>query len=236
VVAPSEIPRRTSAGVRREYAQLVDELEMLRSAFGLPCTAANRADVTATLAAFECFDRCYDALPTLARQLLGKRIVHGLATGAPDALPIEIAAHVRALHTVFARHGAVARCAALLAEFIATTEIVRTTLDPRRYVAGVGREGVLTSAMVLLLFDHDERWAPFFLQLGVVGNLADKLCDVRHDHARGEIALAPSTRVHARLLAAFVDAAVPLVLRFPRPLALVRWGIDQVRLIGGSQK
>jgi hypothetical protein len=217
--------------IRAEYVELARELPFLRSAFGLPCTDDNRADVTTTLAAFECIDRHYDALISPAqRRALGEQVVAVLATGAHDpALPQELADQVQSLHAVFARHAAAPRCAALLAEFVVATERVRGAHGARDYVRGVRAEGELTSAMVLLLLDSDARFAAFFLRLGVVGNLVDKLCDVRDDHARGEIAIAPSAGVHLRLAAAFARAAIPLVVGFPRPLALARWGLRYLR-------
>jgi hypothetical protein len=79
--------------------------------------------------------------------------------------------------------------------------------------------------MVLILLGGGDRFARFFLRLGVVGNLVDKLVDVREDHALGEISVAPTIGVHARLLAELIRAAVPLVIEFPRRFALARWGV-----------
>jgi len=218
----------SAASIRPEYVALAGELPFLRSAFGLPCTQANRDDVAATLAAFECIDRHYDAQAD-GRRALGEAIVAALRGDAAE-LAEELADQVCTLRAVFEQHAAAARCAQLLAEFFVATERVRGAHDPNDYVHGVREEGHLTSAMVLLLLDSDPRFESFFLRLGVVGNLVDKLCDVRDDHARGEIAIAPSARVHLQLAAAFTRAAIPLVIAFPRPLALARWGLRFWRL------
>jgi hypothetical protein len=222
----------SAAEVRPEYVALADHLEFLCGAFGLACTRAHRADVAATLAAFECMDRHYDAVvDSKARCALGRRMVDAFAGDAPaSSLPLELAGHVSALRGVFDGHGARAACRDFLSEFFIVTERTRTTRDPREYLRSVRREGFLTSAMVvLLLHDDDARFRSFFLQLGVVGNLVDKICDVRDDYARGEIAVPPSLEVHARLLAAFVISAAPLLVSFPRPIALTRWGLGYLR-------
>ncbi|CAN5910150.1 hypothetical protein BH11MYX2_BH11MYX2_07960 [soil metagenome] len=216
-----------AGGIRPEYVALADHLEFLRGAYALPCTTRHRADVTTTLSAFECIDRHYDGLSAGGpRRELGAQIVHMLG-GAEETLPAELEAHVRALRAVFAAHGASARLAELLAEFFVATERVRGTPEPSEYVDQVRREGHLTSAMVLLLLEPDRsgRFARFFLRLGVVGNFVDKLVDVRDDHAQGETSVSPTLGVHARLLAELMRAAVPLVLEFPRRLALARWGV-----------
>jgi hypothetical protein len=221
-------------GVRPEYVALADHLEFLRAAYRLPCTERHRREVTTTLAAFECIDRHYDALASGApRQALGAQIVQKLRGGG-EILPAELDAHVHSLRDVFARHGASDRLAALLEQFFVATERVRQTPEPREYVDQVRREGHLTSAMVLLLLDArpGDRFERFFLRLGVVGNLVDKLVDVREDHALGEISVSPTVGVHARLLAELIRASVPLILEFPRRLALARWGVGvTVRLL-----
>jgi hypothetical protein len=212
-------------GVRPEYVALADHLEFLRGAYRLPCTTRHRTEVASTLSAFECIDRHYDGLSAgEPRRDLGARIVRMLE-GSDETLPAELDEHVRALRSVFAAHGFADTLATLLEEFFVATERVRTTPSHREYVDQVCREGHLTSAMVLLLLGENARFARFFLRLGVVGNLVDKLVDVREDHALGEISVAPTIGVHARLLTELVRAAVPLVLEFPRRIALARWGV-----------
>ena len=222
----------SSPAIRPEYVALANELDFLRSAFRLPCSDRHRADVVATLAAFECIDRHYDATAAGDRRSsLGKLIVDVLGGNASAAaLPSELADHVSSLRATFEAHAAARRCAELLAEFFATTERVRTTRAPREYLDNVRKEGWLTSAMVLLVLDPaDESFAPFFLRLGVVGNLVDKLCDIHDDHALGEIAMAPTAAMYARLLGSFAVNAVRLLATFPRPFALARWGLKYLR-------
>ncbi|HEY4057135.1 MAG TPA: hypothetical protein VGM39_11030 [Kofleriaceae bacterium] len=211
--------------VRPEYVALADHLEFLRGAYRLPCTTRHRTDVATTLSAFECIDRHYDGLSAgEPRRDLGARIVRMLA-GSDQDLPAELESHVRALRAVFAAHDSDKRLATLLEKFFVATERVRTTPSHREYVDQVRREGHLTSEMVLILLGGGDRFARFFLRLGVVGNLVDKLVDVREDHALGEISVAPTIGVHARLLAELIRAAVPLVIEFPRRFALARWGV-----------
>jgi hypothetical protein len=214
---------------RPEYVALADELAFLREAFELPCTEVHRAQVGTALGSFECIDRYYDAESiSPRRRALGDDVISVVAGGESAApLPAELVEQLHGLREVFHAHDARAPIAELLARFVDATERVRNTLEPSEYVAAVEEEGRLTSEMVLLLFDGDpprSRFAEFFVRLGIVGNLVDKLCDARDDFARGEVALRPGAAVHARLCAAFVHHATLLVARFPRRVALVRWG------------
>jgi len=179
-----------------------------------------------TLAAFECIDRHYDAVgDAIARRALGAAIVDTLR-GEPAVDARELRGHVDRLRALLETHAAIDRCAELMRRFIDATEQVRGARSAASYVAAVRDEGRLTSEMVLLLLEpeRDVAFARFFSALGVVGNLVDKLCDVREDHRAGEVALRPGVRVHARLAAAFVRGAATTLAAFPRRLALVAWG------------
>ncbi len=138
----------------------------------------------------------------------------------------ELRRHVDRLRAVLELHRAIEPCAELMRRFIDATERVRAARSAASYVAGVRDEGRLTSEMVLLLLAQEDEagFARFFVTLGVVGNLVDKLCDVRGDHRSGELALRPGVRVHARLVAAFIRGAATTLAAFPRRLALVAWG------------
>ena len=59
--------------------------------------------------------------------------------------------------------------------------------------------------------------------------LVDKILDAKDDHARGEISLAPSASLYARLFAALALRVAALLATHPRPLALVRTGLRYVR-------
>ena len=213
---------------RPEYVALAGELAFLREAFALPCTETHRADVVATLGAFECIDRYYDAEGNAEiRRVLAGDIVDILG-GASRDLPRELVDRIESLRRVFAAH--IAGITERLAAFVVATERARTTRAPREYLAAVEAEGRLTSEMVLLLFDDPPtRFPEFFVRLGVVGNLVDKLCDVRADYLTGEIVVEPNIVLHARLAAAFLRHAAVLVLGFPRPWQLVRWGVRYFR-------
>src|SRR5262249_48669542 len=147
-----------------------------------PCSDAHRAEVCATLGAFECIDRYYDAERDGShRRALGANVVRVVAGGEPASpLPQELVVHLHLMREVFRAHAAVAQLVDRLARFVEITERARTTLELDAYVGAVEQEGRLTSEMVLLLFDGDpahSRFCEFFLRLGVVGNLVDKLCD-----------------------------------------------------------
>ncbi|HEY5920121.1 MAG TPA: hypothetical protein VIV11_00565 [Kofleriaceae bacterium] len=214
--------------VRPEYVALAAELAFLREAFALPCTQTHRAEVSATLGSFECIDRYYDTEAlAAARRALADEVVNVVAGSQPARdLPPELVDRLATLHRVFAAHHAVAGVAAHLARFVEITERARTTLSPRDYIAAVEEEGRLTAEMVLLLFDGDppSPFADFFTRLGVVGNLVDKLCDVRADFAAGELALRPSAALYLRLATAFVRHASILFVQFPRRWTLLAWG------------
>jgi hypothetical protein len=210
--------------IRSEYVALARELPFLRDGFALPSPTALRDGVCATLEAFECLDRHYDRMPHAdRRRAFADDIVRSLA-GAQAPLPDEVTRHLAALRQLFASH--VPAIANRLARFTAMTETARTTRAPREYIAAIEEEGRLTSEMVLLLFANDppSRFPAFFVQLGIVGNLVDKLCDVRDDFAAGEIVLEPNVALHLRLLGAFVKHAAIVVAMFPRRAALVVWG------------
>jgi len=208
---------------------LARELAFLRAAFALPCTAVHLAEVRATLGSFECIDRYYDAEPVMPqRRALGGEVLSVIAGSEPaPTIPPELVERLQRLRDVFHAHGAVAQVTEHLARFVDTTERVRGTREPGEYIRAVEEEGRLTSEMVLLLFDGDpprSGFAEFFVRLGIVGNLVDKLCDAHADFSRGELALRPNAAVYARLVAAFVRHATLLLARFPRRWALVWWG------------
>jgi hypothetical protein len=216
------------ATVRTEYETLARDFPALAAQFGIAVDGALERELVGLMAAFETVDRHVDALDDAdARVALGRaivRAVRGEATGS--AIGGELGARLGELHALLLRGDAVDRVAGGVERFFACSELLRTTTDARVFVQAVLDEAARASEMTLAVAARvaTDEFAQFFALLSEVANLVDKLHDVRGDRRRGEIAVRAGTRLHARLLAAFVVRCATLLYRAPKPLRLVAWG------------
>jgi hypothetical protein len=210
-------------GVRPEYETLARDFPALAAQFGITVDAALGRALLDLMAAFETVDRHVDALADAeARAALGRAIV-GALRGDQSAIDGELGARLDDLRALFAQGEPVA---AGVERFFACSERLRTTTDARVFVQAVLDEAARASELTLAVAAQvsTDEFAQFFALLSEVANLVDKLHDVRGDRRRGEIAVRAGTRLHARLLAAFVVRAATLVVRAPQPLRFVAWG------------
>jgi hypothetical protein len=211
---------------------LAAELPGLALEFGCRLPAAACREVTTFMLATECIDRHLDALGDAGeRERLAAGLLKALAgeegdCGVHAGFAPELARHVAALARVVARDRA-AEFGALARRALDNTERMRTTRDPAEYVACVEEEGRLTVALALVFLEPHctPTFLAFFRSVAELGNLADKLKDARADFRRGELALRPGLRVHARLLAAFVRRVPVAAARHPRLGSFVVWGL-----------
>jgi hypothetical protein len=211
--------------VRTEYETLARDFPALAAQFGIAVDDALERELVGLMAAFETVDRHVDALADAsARLALGRAIVRALRGDV--SLDGELGARLDQLHAQLRRGGAVDRVAGGVERFFAHSELLRTTTDARVFVQAVLDEAARASEMTLAVAERvaTEEFARFFARLSEVANLVDKLHDVRGDRRRGEIAVRAGTRLHARLLLAFVVRCASLLLLAPKPLTLVAWG------------
>ncbi len=216
--------------VRPEYRKLADDLPRLASEFGCRIPDAAARDLLVFTLATECIDRVLDALEEADERRRFSRALLAALHGDSDAsarFPLELQDHVAALALVIARHGLTARFCALAARALDNTERMRTTERPGEWVACVEEEGRLTVELALLFVaaHANPAFVRFFRSVAELGNLVDKLKDARGDHRRGEMALRPGLRVHARLLGALVRRTPRAATRHPRLGAFVAWGL-----------
>jgi hypothetical protein len=210
--------------VRAEYERLARDFPALAAQFGLTVDAALAHDLVELIGVFEAVDRRIDQLEdAAARAALTAAIVRALRDGS--AIDSELDAQLAALRRLTA-HGERARVSACVARFFACSEILRRTTDARAFVQAVLDEAAPACELTLLVAGRavDAPFARCFARLSEVANLVDKLHDVRGDRRRGEIAVRAGARLHAALLAAFVDRCARMLWLSPRPLALVAWG------------
>lgn len=212
--------------VRPEYVKLADGLPALAREFGEELGAAAAGDVRVFMAALECIDRVLDAVDDAgARARLSRAIVARLDGGDGASAHHELDGKLRALTAMAARRGIARELARLGERALDNTERMRTARDARQFVDCVRREGRLTVEMALLVAALDGECARFLRGVAELCNLYDKLKDARGDFRRGEMALRPGARLHARLLAATL-ARVPAAARLhPRLDRFVRWGL-----------
>ncbi len=220
-----------SSAVRPEYEALSRDMEHVAAHFGLVFDEAMRADLASLARTFETIDRHVDATPTsAARAVLCARIVGALRDGpGPAVLDPELAERLAWVRGVYGdRTGAFAD---ELARFFGVSERLRTTSSRRTYISCVLGEARCASTMTLMLDPRlrGAEFARFFEVLSEVANLVDKLHDVRDDRRRGEIAIRPGVRVHARLAGTFAARSARLLRMSPRPLELARWGARYLR-------
>jgi hypothetical protein len=214
--------------VRSEYETLARDFPALAAQFGIAVDDVLEGELVGLMAAFETVDRHVDALADAdARLALGHAIVGALRGERSDlALDGELGARLDTLHAQLVRGGAVERVAGGVERFFAHSELLRTTTDARVFVQAVLDEAARASDLTLAVAERvaTDQFARFFARLSEVANLVDKLHDVRGDRRRGEIAVRAGTRLHARLLGAFVVRCATLLVLAPKPLRLVAWG------------
>jgi hypothetical protein len=215
--------------IRPEYVRLADELPALARQFGCALPSDVAADVRAFTLALECIDRVLDDIADAsARAALSRAVVDGL-DGAIDAVAVgdELRAHLERLAALLARRRLLPSFRRLGARALANTERIRTTTSAREFIACVRLEGRLTVELTLLVAGPhlDGDCARFLRGVAELCNLYDKLKDARGDFRRGEMALAPSARLHARLLGALLRSVPTAARLHPNFGGFVRWGL-----------
>jgi hypothetical protein len=221
-------PSTALSAVRPEYARLARDFTRLTRGFGIDLPDTVRADIAELASALELTDRLLDAIDEPSRRAaFGEALLSALegTTAGAAAFSPDLAAAMARLHGRLAGRTIRERFIAVVAEELQTCERMRATTDLDQFVACVVREGRLTGTLALLVAGEEctEAFARFFLRLSEAANLTDKFLDARGDHARAEMALAPTLRLYARLAWEILRRAPALVLGYPRPLWLVGW-------------
>jgi hypothetical protein len=213
---------------RPEYARMGADFERLAGAFGVRLPPDVRDDVRLLAACIECVDRVIDATDDAAeRARLGASIVRALRDGDPvDLQDAGLRGRMAELRALVVRRGVSAAFARLAAEVLDNTERARACSSRDEYIERVVHEGRLAARMALLVAGDTcaGDFARFLLAVAEPANLVDKLVDARGDAARGEIALAPDVRLHARLVVEILRRLPALLRIHPRPAWLLAWG------------
>lgn len=216
---------------RPEYAKLADDLPELARQFGWQPPAHILRDVREFTLALDCIDQELDAMSDPeARRRFGLDVLRCLSGDEPAAVRREGLDRVERLSGILAARGLSALFCRLARAALDNSERMRLTRDPAAYLACVEREGRLTVELTVLLLGEEASpgLVRFLRAVAEIGNLVDKLVDARRDHWRGELALRPGLRVHARL-------TIALVRRIPRALSchpqrgqVVAWGVGWI--------
>lgn len=224
--------------VRPEYERLGRDFPALAAHFGIAVDAALAGELVELIGVFEAVDRHVDSIndaagrarlaASIVRALREEAAPNGASDDAPDSkIDGELGASLAALRRLTARGGALPDVVVDSVErFFARSETLRTTTCARTFVQAVVDEAAPACELALFVAARvtDAEFARFFAVLSEVANLVDKLHDVRGDRRRGEIAVRTGTRLHARLVAAFVVRCALLLRLAPRPLSLIVWG------------
>jgi hypothetical protein len=216
--------------MRAEYAALVTGLPALMRDFGCEPSPEALRDVGVFVAALECVDRVLDPLPTSAARRELTESVLAAIDGDSVRAPYELTDRLGELHAVLHRRDRVHVFRVLARAILDNTEHMRTTPHPRDYLVAIEREGALMVELALLFLDEaTPRFAAFLRSVAGPANLLDKLLDMRDDHRRGELAVAPTPWVHARVLARLVRGVPQVIADHPKRVALARWGVAWIR-------
>ena len=218
----------TTVGLQRpEYAALAEELVRLASWFGHELDATLRHDVARLASAIEVIDRRIDEADDEERSRRWAGVLERLAERAPVVeLPDELAGAADDLVALGRARLVLPRLRRLVAAEARISERLRRTRSQPEYVRAIEREGRLTAGLALVVAGPavDGNFRRFFFRLAAPANLVDKLLDLRGDHARGEVRLAPTLSVHLRLALTLCWRTLALVVVCPRPLSLVGLG------------
>lgn len=213
--------------VRPEYSRLAREFRILVEAFELQFPTSTWTSLDLIMDACECFDRSVDRLPCLdERRRTAAQIVAGLR-GEAVAVKGELQRHLRQVGEVLDELEARDYFANRVQWIFAVSEELRSA-GRHHYIVGVCAEGrwFLELFLPLLKPVAPNSFLQFFVHLGEVGNLVDKLVDARADYHRGEMSLYPGLLHHLRLLWEIARRSPPLFRLFPRPALLLRWSLD----------
>jgi hypothetical protein len=219
--------------IRPEYVKLADGLPSLARQFGCALPAAVARDLREFTLALECIDRVLDDVADAgARARLSRAILDGLDGGGGARVDrsiedAELVAHVERLAALVRRRAILPAFRRLGARALDNTERMRTTRDAREFIACVQLEGRLTVELTLLVAGPhlDGDCARFLRGVAELCNLYDKLKDARGDFRRGEMALPPGARLHARLVGALLRRLATAARLHPHLGGFVRWGL-----------
>jgi hypothetical protein len=217
--------------VRTEYGELARDFTKLAAECGLEVPASLAPEIPTLAAAFECIDRVLDGIADSedrrAFRLYVDAELRGRASVANVHASPELGRWLNTLRAITSARGMTSRFAGALRRQMSNAERMRQTTRVNTFVAAVIREARFTAALVLLLAarEGNARFRRFFLRVSYQANLVDKLQDVWSDHARGEIAIRPGSRLYLALLFAFVLHAPALFLSCPRPVRLALFGL-----------
>jgi hypothetical protein len=215
----------TEQAPRPEYARLARDFVRLAHEAGLHVDDVARRDVATFAAAIEWVDRVMDAVP-----LREERVRFGRRALAAACGEDRVHSTLDALAETLVRRDVVAPFARLVEEELVVGETMRHATDSRTFLECVAREGALTTEMTLLVSGlSDPRFRRFFRSLGEPANLVDKLLDARADHARGEMRLRPTWRLHARIALEILRRVPRVVVASPRPVWVLVWGFGYCR-------
>jgi hypothetical protein len=214
--------------MRPEYERLAGELTSLAAAFGHRLEPDVHADIVVLLEAIDRVDHHVDGLAEGTARAAAWHAVFAILDGAPPAapVPVELAGAVLALRRSCERRGVTGRVARLARREMRTSETLRTVTAPGGYLRAVLREGETTAALALIIAGDnlDARFREFFLRLAGPANIVDKLLDVAGDHGRGEVRIAPSLGLYARLVVALAARLPGLIHRAGlRPVVRLGW-------------
>ena len=208
--------------VRPEYLKLAHGFPALAASFGCAIPAAAQRELVEFTMAMECIDRELDAE---ANADLRRGLAEAIVAGTVDR-PRELADHVARLHVI-----APPSLWDTAKRALANSERMRRTRDPRAFIACVEEEGRLTVAMMLAIVGPfcSPPLERFLRRVSELANLVDKLIDARADFARGEMALRPGVRVHARLATAILENLPGALWSHPNWPRFAMWGLSYVR-------
>lgn len=222
----------TMGVARPEYAALAAEFARLAAPFGHDLDDAVRRDISRLASAIERIDRLVDeATDDDERRRRWRSVVAAMSGSFDVEMPPELREGAAELRSIGEERRVLARLRRIVAKEAKTSEAMRTARSSRAFVPLVLREGRLTAALALVIAGGacSRKFRRFFFRLGGPANLVDKIKDAKGDHARGEIALAPSLSFYARLFGSLVVRSFLLMASHPRPLSVVALGLRYLR-------
>jgi hypothetical protein len=223
-------------GVRPVYRALHAQFWRLTEPFSLPITDDLSRDLAVQIAAMDAVD---EELDELSDEVIRRRFcfqVEGvLLADDQGAVPSEfgpqLTRRLKDLREVLLRRGIERPFTRIVSEIFALSERKRESRSLAGFLEIVEREWELAGRLPLLIMGEysNPRFESFILRVCCTMHLVDTLLDARQDYQAGLLSVRPGLWFACSLMLRLLGRVPSLLLRFPRPLCLIRYAFAMAR-------
>jgi hypothetical protein len=215
-------------GVRSEYYKIAVDLPLLFAAWDVPLDGSLRNHIEHLLAAMSRVDAIVDRVSDLeARQRTGNAVVAFMRGMSADAaLPGALRDHLQPLRRIIGDMGSTEPFCAAIAEGLSAAEAKRAATDTNAYMSALMQENTAVLKLTTLIVRPmlTPRLEALIRRTICIGSFIDTLLDADEDYRQNEMQFRPGAIFSCRLVLEMTCWFTCLMLLFPHPLFLLRFG------------